>query len=61
MTLKDQRVLCLTSLFSGDKLFSHIHLQKILENSNCELAFAKPRIQIWLAVVTIVLVYKVFT
>ena len=45
MTLKDQRVLRLRSLFSGDKLFSHIQLQKILENNNSELAFAKPRIQ----------------
>jgi len=42
MTLKDQCVLCLPSLFSGDKLFSHIQLQKILENGNHELAFAKP-------------------
>ena len=36
MTLKDQRILRLPSLFSGDKLFSHIQLQKILKNSNRE-------------------------
>jgi len=42
MTLKDQRVLCLPSPFSGDQLFAHIQLQKILENSTRELAFAKP-------------------
>ena len=56
MTLKDQHILCLPSLFSWEKLFSHSQLQKILENSNRELAFAKPRIQNWLALVTIVLV-----
>ena len=37
MTLKEQRILCLPLLFSGDQLFSHIQLQKILENSNREL------------------------
>jgi len=42
-------------------MFSHIQLQKILENSNCEPAFAKPQIQRWLTLVTIILVYKVFT
>ena len=55
MTLKDQRILCLPLLFSWDKLFSHIQLQKILENSNRELAFAKPQIQSRLVLVTIVL------
>ena len=45
MTLKDQRIFSLPLPFSGDKLFSHIQLQKILENSNRELSFAKPPIQ----------------
>jgi len=45
MTLKDQRIFFLPLPFSGDKLFSHIQLQKILENSNRELASTKPPIQ----------------
>jgi len=45
MALKDQRILFLPLLFPRAKLFSHIQLQKILENSNRELASAKPQIQ----------------
>ena len=61
MTLKDQRILFLPLLFSWDKLFSHMQLQQILENSYSELASAKPRIQSWLVPVTNVIVYTVFT
>jgi len=55
MTLKDQRILRLPSLLSGDQLFAHIQLQKILENGNRERAFAKSRIQSWLALITVVM------
>jgi len=61
MTLKDQRILFLPLLFPRAKLFSHIQLQKILENSNRELASTKPRIQSCLALVTMILLYKAFT
>jgi len=45
MTLNDHRILFLSLLFPGDKLFSHIQMQNILENSNRELASTKPQIQ----------------